>query len=45
MYNLCIGNITPPIGNTLFVAIKIGDSTLSKVMKYMFMYYVAIFIS
>ncbi|MBQ8815969.1 MAG: TRAP transporter large permease, partial [Lachnospiraceae bacterium] len=24
VYNLCIGNITPPVGNTLFVAIKVG---------------------
>ena len=23
VYNLCIGNITPPVGNTLFVAIKV----------------------
>ena len=25
VYNLCIGNITPPVGNTLFVSIKVGD--------------------
>ena len=42
VYNLCIGNITPPVGNTLFVGIKIGRTTLSKVMPYMLMYYVAI---
>lgn len=42
VYNLCIGNITPPVGNTLFVAIKIGDTTLAKVMPYMLMFYVAI---
>ena len=42
VYNLCIGNITPPVGNTLFVAIKVGRSSLSKVMPYMLMYYVAI---
>lgn len=44
VYNLCIGNITPPVGNTLFVAIKVGDSTLSKTLKYMVAYYVAILI-
>lgn len=44
VYNLCIGNITPPVGNTLFVAIKVGRTTLSKVMPYMLLYYVAILI-
>lgn len=44
VYNLCIGNITPPVGNTLFVGIKIGRTTLAKVMPYMFMYYVAIIV-
>ena len=42
VYNLCIGNITPPVGNTLFVAIKIGKTSLAKVMPYMLMYYGAI---
>ena len=42
VYNLCIGNITPPVGNTLFVAIKVGDTTLSKTMPYMLAYYAAI---
>ena len=44
VYNLCIGNITPPVGNTLFVAIKVGRTSLSKVMPYMLMYYVAILV-
>ena len=44
VYNLCIGNITPPVGNTLFVAIKVGRTTISKVMPYMLLYYVAILI-
>ena len=44
VYNLCIGNITPPVGNTLFVAIKVGRSSLSKVMPSMLWYYVAILI-
>ena len=42
VYNLCIGNITPPVCNTLFVGIKIGRTSLAKVMPYMLMYYVAI---
>lgn len=44
IYNLCIGNVTPPVGNTLFVSIKVGKTTLAKVMPYMLIYYVAILI-
>ena len=44
VYNLCIGNITPPVGNTLFVTIKVGDTSLSKVMPYMIRYYLFILI-
>lgn len=44
VYNLCIGNITPPVGNTLFVGIKVGKTSLGKVMPYMLMYYGAILI-
>lgn len=44
VYNLCVGNITPPVGNTLFVAIKVGRTTLAKVMPYMFMFYAAILV-
>ena len=44
VYNLCIGNITPPVGNTLFVSIKVGNTTLAKVMPYMLLYYVAILV-
>ena len=44
VYNLCIGNITPPVGNTLFVAIKVGRTTLGKTMPYMLCYYVAILV-
>ena len=44
VYNLCIGNITPPVGNTLFVAIKVGKTTLGKVMPYMLIFYAFILI-
>ncbi len=44
VYNLCIGNITPPVGNTLFVAIKIGRTSLGKVMPYMLGYYLMILV-
>lgn len=42
VYNLCIGNITPPVGNTLFVAIKVGRSSLAETLPYMIWYYIAI---
>ena len=42
VYNLCIGNITPPVGNTLFVAIKVGKTSLGKVMPYMLIFYALI---
>ena len=42
VYNLCIGNITPPVGNTLFVSIKVGRTTLAKTIPYMLWYYAAI---
>ena len=44
VYNLCIGNITPPVGNTLFVGIKVGKTTLGKVMPYMLIYYALILV-
>ena len=44
VYNLCIGNITPPVGNTLFVAIKVGNTTLAKTIPYMLLYYAAILV-
>lgn len=44
VYNLCIGNITPPVGNTLFVGVKVGDTTITKVLPYMLLYYIAILI-
>ncbi len=42
VYNLCIGNITPPVGNTLFVSIKVGGTSLAKTLPYMIWYYIAI---
>ena len=44
VYTLGIGNIPPPVGNTLFVAIKVGRSSLAKTMPYMLWYYVAILV-
>lgn len=39
VFNLCIGNITPPVGNTLFVGVKVGKLKIEEVMKEMLKYY------
>ena len=38
----CSGAMKAPVGNALFVGIKVGRTTLAKVMPYMLMYYAAI---
>ncbi len=42
VFNLCIGNITPPVGNTLFVRCKVGKTKIENVIKHMLPFYVAI---
>lgn len=42
VFNLCIGNITPPVGNTLFVGAKIGKTKIEHVIKHLLPFYVAI---
>ena len=44
VFNLCIGNITPPVGNTLFVGCKVGNVKLEEVIKHLLPFYVAIII-
>lgn len=44
IFNLCIGTITPPVGTTLFVGVKVGGVTIEKVFKLLLIYFVAIFI-
>ena len=36
------GAMKAPVGNALFVGIKVGRTTLAKMMPYMLMYYAAI---
>lgn len=43
-YNLCIGLITPPVGNILFVGVKVGKTTIENVMRRILPYYGVIFI-
>ncbi len=44
VFNLCIGNITPPVGNTLFVGVKVGNLKIEDVMEQLIKYYVVIII-
>lgn len=43
-FNLCIGMITPPVGNILFAGIKVADRKLEKVMPQLLKFYAAILI-
>lgn len=44
IFNLCIGTITPPVGTTLFVGVKVGKVKLESVIPQLLAYFVAIFI-
>lgn len=39
VYNLCIGTITPPVGNILFVGVKVAQTTIESVVKPLLPYY------
>ncbi|MCD8020265.1 MAG: TRAP transporter large permease [Clostridiales bacterium] len=44
IYNLCIGTITPPVGTTLFVGVKVGKVKIETVINLLLYFFVAIFI-
>lgn len=44
IFNLCIGTITPPVGTTLFVGVKVGKTKIEDVIKPLLFYFAAIFI-
>lgn len=44
VFNLCIGNITPPVGSTLFVGCRVGKTKIESVVKYLLPFYGAIVI-
>lgn len=44
IFNLCIGTITPPVGTTLFVGVKVGNVTIESVFKLLLVYFAAIFV-
>lgn len=41
--NLCIGTITPPVGNILFVGVRVAQTKIEKVIKPLLSYYIVIF--
>ena len=43
IFNLCIGTITPPVGTTLFVGVKVGKTKIENVIKPLLLYFAAIF--
>ena len=43
IFNLCIGTITPPVGTTLFVGVKVGGVKIETVFKQLIVYFAAIF--
>lgn len=43
IFNLCIGTITPPVGTTLFVGVKVGNTRIEEVMRPLLYYFAAIF--
>lgn len=42
IFNLCIGTITPPVGTTLFVGVKVGETKIEDVIKPLLWYFAAI---
>ena len=44
VFNLCIGNITPPVGNTLFIGVKTAKTRIEDVIKPLLPFYLVIII-
>ena len=43
IFILCIGTITPPVGTTLFVGVKVGGVKIETVFRQLLIYFAAIF--
>lgn len=43
-FNLCIGGITPPVGNILYLGARVGKTKVESVMPVLLKFYVAIFV-
>lgn len=44
VFNLCIGTITPPVGNTLFVGCRVAKTKIEGVIKNVLPFYISIFV-
>lgn len=44
IFNLCIGTITPPVGTTLFVGVRVGKTRIEDVLRPILWYFAAIFV-
>lgn len=44
IFNMCLGNVTPPVGSVLFVGCGIGDVSIEKVTPKLVPYFIALFI-
>ena len=44
IFNLCIGTITPPVGTTLFVGVKVGGVKIETVFRHSLPYFFAIIV-
>ena len=44
IFNLCIGTITPPVGTTLFVGVRVGGVLIETVFRQLLIYFAAIFL-
>lgn len=44
IFNLCIGTITPPVGTTLFVGVRVGNVKIETVFRQLLWYFAAIII-
>lgn len=44
IFNLCIGTITPPVGTTLFVGVRVGNTRIEDVLRPILWYFAAIFV-
>ena len=44
VFNLCIGTITPPVGNTLLVGCRVAKTKIEGVIKNILPFYVSIFV-
>ncbi len=44
IFNMCLGNVTPPVGSVLFVGCGIGNVSIEKVTPKLVPYFIALFI-